>query len=145
MNATITLQQGMHFTASADGSPIVNLDSSPNAGGTGLGPTPMQFMLFSLGGCTAMDVLSILRKKRQNVTGFEVRVSGERATEHPKVFTHITIEFVVRGVDINPAAVERAIQLSSDIYCSAQAMVKQTAIIRTIYTIVPEPDVAVPI
>jgi putative redox protein len=138
MNATVTLQQGMHFTASADGSPVVNLDSSPSVGGTGRGPSPMQMMLFSLGGCTAMDVISILRKKRQNVTGFEVRVKGDRAESHPKVFTDIEIEFVVRGIDIDPAAVERAIQLSSEIYCPAQAMLSKAANIRTIFTIVPE-------
>lgn len=135
MEATITLQEGMHFTASADGSPVVHLDASPSVGGTGLGPSPMQFMLFSLGGCTAMDVISILRKKRQNVTGFEVRVHGDRAEDHPKVFTDIVIEYVVRGVDIDPAAVERAIQLSSDIYCPAQAMLGKAANIRTTYII----------
>lgn len=135
MDATITLQDGMHFTATADGSPTIHIDSSASVGGTGQGPSPMQLMLMSLGGCTAMDVISILRKKRQVVTGFEVRVHGDRAEDHPKVFTDIVIEFVVRGVDIDPAAVERAIQLSSEIYCSAQAMLNKAANIRTTYTI----------
>lgn len=138
MDATITLQDGMHFKASADASPTVHMDASPTVGGTGQGPSPMQLMLISLGGCTAMDVISILRKKRQNVTGFEVKVHGDRAEDHPKVFTDIVIEFVVRGVDIDPAAVDRAIQLSSEVYCSAQAMLSKAANIRTTYTILNE-------
>jgi putative redox protein len=135
MDATLTLQEGMHFTASADGSPTVHLDASTSVGGTGMGPSPMQLMLMSLGGCTAMDVISILRKKRQNVTGLEIHVHGDRAQDHPKVFTDIVIEFVVRGVDIDPAAVERSIQLSSEVYCSAQAMLSKAVPIRTTYRI----------
>lgn len=137
MDATLTLHDGLHFSAVADSGMRIDIDSDPGPDRARQGPSPMELMIMSLGGCTAMDVISILRKKRQNVTGFEVRVHGDRATEHPKVFTDFVIEFIVRGVDIDPAAVERAIQLSSDVYCSAQAMLVKAANIRTTYRIEP--------
>lgn len=137
MDATLTLHDGLHFSAVADSGMRIDIDGDPGPDRARQGPSPMELMIMSLGGCTAMDVISILRKKRQNVTGFEVRVHGDRATEHPKVFTDFVIEFIVRGVDIDPAAVERAIQLSSDVYCSAQAMLVKVTNIRTTYRIEP--------
>lgn len=138
MNATITLQDEMHFTAIPDSGQLVHIDTKPTESGLRQGASPMELLLISLGGCTALDVISILRKKRQNVTGFEVRVSGERTTEHPRVFTDILIEYVVRGVNIDPAAVARSIQLSTESYCSVHAMLHQAATIRTTYTIIQE-------
>lgn len=102
------------------------------------GPRPAELVPLALAGCTAMDVISILRKKRQNVTGFEMRVHGDRATDHPKVFTAFTIEYVVRGVDIDPAAVTRAVELSVENYCSVHAMLHKAAEIRTVITIIQE-------
>ena len=93
-------------------------------------------MALSLAGCTAMDVISILRKKRIDVTGFEVKVDGDRAAEHPKVFTAFNIHYVVRGRSIDPAAVERAMELSRTKYCPAQAMLGQVAPITLSYEIV---------
>jgi len=138
MDAIITLQDEMHFTALPTSGQLVHMDSKPSETGLRQGASPMELLLSALGGCTAMDVISILRKKRQAVTGFEVRVHGERTTEHPKVFTDITIEYVVRGVNIDPAAVARSIELSTETYCSVHAMLHQAANIRTAYTIVQE-------
>ena len=137
MDATITLQDGMHFVAVPDSGMVVHIDNKPETGER-QGASPMELLLVSLGGCTGMDVISILRKKRQNVTGFELRVHGDRATDHPKVFTAFTIEYVVRGVDIDAAAVARAVELSVENYCSVHAMLHKAADIRTIITIVQE-------
>ena len=138
MDAIITLQDEMHFTAVPTSGQLVHLDTKPTETGLRQGASPMELLLIALGGCTALDVISILRKKRQAVTGFEVRVHGDRATEHPKAFTDITIEYVVRGVNIDPAAVARSIELSTETYCSVHAMLHQAANIRTAYTIVQE-------
>jgi putative redox protein len=95
----------------------------------------MELMGISLAGCTAMDVISILQKKRQNVTGFEVKVHADRANEHPKVFTHVTIEYLIEGHQVDPMAVERAIELSVAKYCPAQAMLTKAVKIDHTYTI----------
>lgn len=89
--------------------------------GANSGMKPVELMLVALAGCTGMDVISILKKKRQRVVDFEVTVSGERRSEHPKAWTKMHIEFVVWGHDIDPAAVERAIELSETKYCSVTA------------------------
>ncbi len=138
MDAILTLEDGMHFTAVPDSGYVVHLDTKAQAGGPSAGASPMELLMISLAGCTAMDVVSILRKKRQNLTGFEIRVHGDRTADHPKVFTDFELEYVVRGVDIDPAAVERAIQLSTENYCSAHAMLEKAAHIRTRYTIINE-------
>jgi putative redox protein len=96
----------------------------------------MELILVGLVGCTAMDVISILQKKRQKVTGFTVRATAERADEHPKVFTSAVIEYTVTGHDISPKAVERALELSEQRYCPAQAMLGQVFPIELKYEIV---------
>ncbi len=115
---------GLQFEGIAPSGQRLILDSAPEAGGTGAGLRPVELVLLALAGCTAMDVISILRKKRQEVTGFEVRVRGERAQEHPRVYTHITLEYIVRGRNISPEAVARAITLSEEKYCSVHAMLR---------------------
>ncbi|MCX7681786.1 MAG: OsmC family protein [Anaerolineae bacterium] len=102
------------------------------------GPRPMELLLLGLSGCTAMDVVSILQKKRQPVKCVEVIASGERADEHPKVYTHIHLEFVVYGAGVQPEAVERAIELSQTKYCPASAMLSKAVQITTSYRIVEE-------
>jgi putative redox protein len=87
--------------------------------------SPMELVVLAAGGCTAMDVLDILKKKRQEVEGFEVNVIGSRALEHPKVFTEVELEYVVRGKNIDPQAVERAIELSLTKYCSVNIMLEK--------------------
>jgi putative redox protein len=95
----------------------------------------MDLLLIGLGGCTGMDVISILEKKRQKVTHFEIRLNGTRATEHPKVFTHIVLEYVLGGEALDPVAVERAVELSETKYCSAMGMLSKTAKIERKITI----------
>jgi len=121
----VTLQKGMQFTGTTDTGFSVQLDAKQEVGGEGKGFIPLELMALSMAGCTAMDVISILRKKRQDVTAFEVRVDAPRAEEHPRVFTSATIEYLVSGHDVDEKAVRRAIELTSERYCPAQAMLGQ--------------------
>jgi putative redox protein len=95
----------------------------------------MEMILMGLGGCTSMDVISILAKKRQEVTSFEILLHGDRSTEHPKVFTNITIEYVVKGKGLDPAAVERAVELSENKYCPGMAMLRKAVNISTSFRV----------
>jgi putative redox protein len=122
MQAKVNWQEGMSFTGTADSGFSIQMDAKKEVGGEGKGFIPMELMAVSLAGCTAMDVISILRKKRQEVTNFEVRVNAERAKEHPKVFTRATIDYLVTGHSVDEKAVVRAIQLTAESYCPAQAM-----------------------
>ena len=136
MDAIVTWHGGLSFTGTANSGFTIALDGGPAAGGAGAGFRPLELMAISLASCTAMDVISILRKKRQDVTQFEVRFHAERAADHPKVFTAVTIEYVIHGHHINPVAVERAIELSVTRYCPAQAMLAPAVPIRHSYQIV---------
>jgi putative redox protein len=98
----------------------------------------MELLLVGLGGCTGMDVISILRKMRQNVTGYEVRLRGERAADHPKVFTSIFVEHVVRGRGLSGESVRRAVELSATRYCSAAAMLGKVAHIEESYRMIDD-------
>ncbi len=138
MHASVVWSKGMTFTGTADSGFSVPLGSDPSVGGDNDGFRPMELMAVSLAGCTAMDVISILRKKRQDVTGFEVKVDAARAAEHPKVVTAFSIHYIVRGHNIDAAAVERAMALSQTTYCPAQAMLGQVAPIALSYEIVEE-------
>ena len=122
---------GLRFAARA-GEHAFLLDNGAEAEG----PSPMQAVMAALGGCTAMDVISILRKKRQAVTGYEVEVVGERRTDqHPKVFTRLEIVHRVRGRGLSAAAVAEAIELSDTKYCSVHAMLGATVAITTRFEI----------
>jgi putative redox protein len=136
MHAAVSLQEGMTFEGTADSGFTVQLGASPRVGGNDDGFRPMELMLISLAGCTAMDVISILRKKRQEVTALEVRVEAERAEEHPRVFTEVVVTYVVHGVSVDPKAVARAIELSETKYCPAQAMLRKATSIRHTYEII---------
>jgi putative redox protein len=135
MDAKVNWQGRMTFTGSADSGFPVQLGTDPAVGGDNDGLRPMELIAIGLAGCTAMDVISILQKKQQDVTSFEVRVHADRAAEHPKVFTHITIEYLIEGRNIDPAAVERAIELSETKYCPAQTMLGKAAPIELTYKI----------
>jgi putative redox protein len=113
----------------------VVMDTVPKVGGHNEGFTPMELVLVALAGCTAMDVISILKKKRQDVTGFEVITRGANAEEHPRVYKDIEVEFVVRGHNVDPKAVARAIELSENKYCPVGNMLNKTAKITTKYRI----------
>ena len=122
MQANVIWQGNMAFTGTADSGFTVQLDTKKEVGGQGKGFLPMELMALSLAGCTAMDVISILRKKRQDVTDLEVRVDTARAQEHPRVFTRATIDYLITGHHVDEAAVIRAIELTAESYCPAQAM-----------------------
>jgi putative redox protein len=122
MKAEVTWKGRLSFTGSAESGFEVPLGAYRNVGGDEDGFRPMELMALSLAGCTAMDVISILQKKRQQVADYRVVVTAEREEEHPKVFTRAAIEYHVAGEGIDEAAVSRAIELSADRYCPAQAM-----------------------
>src|SRR5436189_6315411 len=121
MTAQATLETGMRFDAASGSSHHITLDAAEHGGGQNAGFRPMELLLVGLGGCTGMDVISVLRKKRQQVTGYEVHVSGIRAEDHPMVFVEITVEHIITGHNIQPESVERAIQLSEESYCGGGA------------------------
>ncbi|MGD2187156.1 MAG: OsmC family protein [Desulfobacterales bacterium] len=108
---------GMQFIARAGDGPAVVIDNPESKGGA----SPMQLVLIGIAGCTAVDVISIMQKKRTNINDFQVNITGERAEEHPRRYTNIRIEYVLIGKGIKPNAVEQAIQLSETKYCSAMA------------------------
>jgi putative redox protein len=125
MSVEVQWQGRLSFTGTADSGYEVPLGTYPEVGGDDDGFRPMELMALSLAGCTAMDVISILRKKRQKITDFKVLVKTARADEHPKVFTTATIEYHAAGQGISETAIKRAIELSADSYCPAQAMLGQ--------------------
>lgn len=137
-HASVRWIEGMEFQAASGSGQRWVIDAAPKVGGKNHGPGPMELVLVALAACTAMDVIDILRKKRQEVTGLEVRAEGARAENHPKVYTDIEIIYIVRGKNISSQAVERAIHLSETKYCSVGAMLGKTAKIKTQYEIVPE-------
>jgi putative redox protein len=118
---------GMSFVARTGSGHLVAMDGAPEGGGNNLAPRPMEMVLVGTGGCTAYDVVLILKRGRHDVRGCEVEVSAERAASDPKVFTRIAMKFVVRGRNLNRETVLRAVQLSHEKYCSATAMLAKTA------------------
>ena len=122
MKAQVEWKGRLTFTGSADSGFDVPLGSYPEVGGDDDGFRPMELIAVGLAGCTSMDVISILQKKRQEVHDFQVRVEAERTDQHPKVFTEAVIEYHLAGKDIGENAVTRAMELSADSYCPAQAM-----------------------
>jgi len=127
MECTVRWHDGMSFIAETGSGHMVTMDGAPEAGGRNLAPRPMELLLAGTGGCTSFDIVMILKKGRQEVTGCEVKLSAERAAEDPKVFTRINMHFVVRGRGLKPEAVERAVKLSAEKYCSASIMLGKTA------------------
>jgi putative redox protein len=113
---------GMSFRAETGSGHMVGMDVAPESGGHNLAPRPMEMVLLGTGGCTAYDVVLILQRGREDVRGCEVTLKGERASTEPKVYTSIHFHFVVSGRNLKPAAVERAITLSHEKYCSASIM-----------------------
>ncbi len=118
---------GMLFTARTGSGHVTAMDGAPDGGGNNLAPRPMEMMLAGAGGCAAYDVVLILKRGRHKISGCQVKLTSERATEDPKVFTKIHFAFAVTGSALPQAAVERAVQLSHDKYCSATAMLSKTA------------------
>jgi len=139
LSAKVTLNQPLNllrqFSVSTGSGHHMLLDDATGA----TGPKPIELVAVALAGCTAFDVITILRQKyHQKVTGYEVRVEADQAERPPQVFTSVKIHHVVTGYEIDPAAIEEAIRLSEEKYCAVGAMVKQTAALHTTYEIVEE-------
>lgn len=127
MDCTVRWHEGMSFIAQTGSGHLVPMDGAPEAGGHNWAARPMELLLAGAGGCTSFDVIQILRKQRQDIVDCEVKLTAERAAEDPKVFIHIHMHFVVKGRGLKPEAVERAIKLSAEKYCSASIMLGKTA------------------
>jgi putative redox protein len=138
MECTVRWTTGMTFLAETASNHVVAMDGAPEGGGRNLAPRPMEMVLLGTGGCTAYDVVVILKKSGQPITGCEVKLTSERAETDPKVFTRIHMHFVVRGRGLKRNLVEHAIRLSHDKYCSASIMLGKTAEISTDFEIVEE-------
>jgi putative redox protein len=122
---------GMGFVAETGSGHFLTMDGAPDGGGRNLAPRPMETLLAGTGGCTAYDVVLILKRGRHDVRGCQVKVQADRAEQDPKVFTRINMHFIVSGKSLPAAAVERAIALSHERYCSASIMLAKTAEIST--------------
>lgn len=127
MKARIKLVEGMTFVAESGSGHAVVVDAAPDVGGRNVGARPMELVLMGTGACSAIDVMHILRKARQAVTDCLVELDGERAEKDPKVFTRISMRYVVTGRGLDPAHVERAVKLSKEKYCSATIMLAEMA------------------
>ena len=125
--AKVTWVEDALFVAEAGSGHTFTMDGSADVGGRNLGARPMEVMLMAMGGCTAIDVVSMLKKQRQDILGVEVSLVGERATEHPMVYSEVKVVYTVRGRKLSRPLVERAVSLSDEKYCSATAMFKKTA------------------
>jgi len=136
--ARIKWVQDVMFVGESGSGHSVVMDGSPDEGGRNLGVRPMEMLLLGLGGCSAIDVVLILRKGREQVTDCVGEIEAERATTDPKVFTKITMHYMVTGRSLDPKKVERALHLSADKYCSASVMLGKTAQIGHTYEVVEE-------
>jgi putative redox protein len=135
MKASVSYVRGSGFIARADSKHTTTFDWSEAMGGSGGAPSPVEMLLMALGACSAIDVITILEKARTPVESFKMELTGERAETHPRVFTKIHVEYIVKGQGINPAALEHAIELSEEKYCSVSAMVRDIAKITSSFRI----------
>ncbi|MCU0819597.1 MAG: OsmC family protein [Beijerinckiaceae bacterium] len=135
MKARAKLIEGMSFLGEAGSGHSVVMDGSPESGGRNAGFRPMELLLVGLAGCTAFDVVLILRRGREDVADCVVEVSAERAPEDPKVFTKLHLDYHVKGKNLSDAKVKRAVELSKEKYCSASIMLGKTAEITWAYTV----------
>lgn len=138
MKAKVTYVNGMQFVGEADSGHAIVMDAGPQVGGNNTGLRPTELLLIGLGGCSGMDIVSILKKKKQAVTGVEMNVRGEKAEGYPQKFTTMDIEFVITGKNISEEAVNRAVKLSMDKYCSVKATLEGSAKISYTYKIIEE-------
>ena len=127
MNISVNWVDGMLMVGKSHSGHSITMDGPTEIGGENLGVRPMEMLLLGVAGCTMIDVVTTLKKMRQDLTNCETKLSAERADEHPKVFTDIHIQFIVKGQDLDPKKVEKAITLSAEKYCSASIMLGETA------------------
>jgi len=137
--ALIKQVKGITLAAKSDSNHWVIMDGGEKFGGSLAGSSPKELLMFALGGCTAMDVLPILAKRKSPIDDFEIKVSGNVREEHPQVFTDLHVEYIFYGNGINPEDVERAIELSTTKYCAVSAMLKAGVPITHSYRIEPSP------
>jgi putative redox protein len=135
VTARAELTGGFAFRATCGSGHAITLDASPPVGGDA-GPRPMELLPAALAGCTGMDVIGILRKMRQDVTGYAVEVRAERAETHPRVLTAIAVEHIVRGHGLDPEAVRKAVELSATRYCSVGAMLRDVVDLTESYAVI---------
>ena len=136
MNIFVKWIDGMLMVGKSDSGHAVVMDGPPEIGGENLGVRPMEMLLLGMTGCTVIDVVSTLKKMREDVVDCQTQVSADRSEEYPKVFTNIHVHFVLRGKQLNPLKVDKAIKLSAEKYCSASIMIGKTAIITHDYEII---------
>jgi putative redox protein len=135
MKAKIKWLDGRAFVGESGSGHAVVMDGAPESGGRNIGFRPMEMLLLGMGGCTAFDVVMILEKGREKVTSLEIELEAERAETEPKVFTRVKLIYKLKGKNLKPASVERAIKLSEEKYCSATAMLAKTAKIEHEWTV----------
>src|SRR5208337_765759 len=138
MEAKVKWVKGLQFVGESGTNHQIVMDADDNYGGTNKGMRPMEMLLVAIGGCTGMDVASILQKKRQQLNGIEIRVTGTNAETYPQKFTGIELEYIITGKDISEAAVKKAIESSMEKYCSVKATLEGVAKINYRYTIIDE-------
>jgi putative redox protein len=137
-SAKLTYVKGLQFAGEASSGHGIVMDSDPKFDGNNTGPKPMELLLIGIGGCSGTDIVSILKKKKQDLRGFEVNIRGKEAEDYPKKFTEINLEFVVRGRKISEDAVKRAVDLSMNKYCSIKATLEGSSKINFSYIITQE-------
>ena len=136
MNISVKWIDGMLMVGKSDSGHAVVMDGPPEIGGENLGVRPMEMLLLGMTGCTVIDVISTLKKMREDVVDCQTQVSADRSEEYPKVFTNIHVHFILKGKQLNPSKVDKAIKLSAEKYCSASIMIGKTANITHDYEII---------
>jgi putative redox protein len=136
--AKVSYVEGLQFVGSASSGHALVIDADPEVGGGNTAPRPMELLLIGIGACAGMDVVSILKKKKQNIRGLDITVKGGQADTHPKKFTDIALEFIVTGKDVSEEAVKRSINLSMNKYCSVKASLEGSAKVSFSYRIMQE-------
>lgn len=127
IKAQVKWVQNMQFVGQSGTGHAIVMDAHPDYGGENTGMRPMELLLVGLGGCSGMDIVSILKKKKQDIRGLEINVKGQQPDSYPKRFTEIEIEFIVKGKNLSEEAVKRAVELSMNKYCSVKATLEHSA------------------
>jgi putative redox protein len=137
-HAKVTYTNGLQFVGESSSGHAIVMDGDPKVGGHNTGLRPMELLLVGLGGCAGMDVISIMKRKKQDVTGLDINVKGQKAENYPKKFTDINIEFIIKGRNISEDALKKSIDLSMNKYCSVKATLEGAAKINYSYKIIQE-------
>ena len=136
MNISVNWVDGLLMVGKSDSGHTITMDGPPESGGENLGVRPMEMLLLGVAGCTMIDVVTTLKKMRQDLSHLETKINAERATDHPKVFTDIHIQFILKGQNLDEKKVDKAITLSAEKYCSASIMLGETATITHAFEVI---------